>query len=365
MYDIFRYIECPLIILFSVKNNRRIGRNRSVWFLLITLFFFYLAGITFYYGRVANALVAVRNAVFSICFIIAIDYYSEIDFKKAIRSIRLSFEVLFWIHFVTVILFPKGLYLVSNDANPGFVNMGYFLGHENNSIEIFIPLIGLLMIEKYLDRRQLGFHTLLLIICSLITVIISWSANAIVCLVMFLLFYILFNKPIIRFFNLRSFLGVSVGMTLLFPVLRMEYAFSWFITTVLKKSMTLSKRTFIWTKSIAYIKNNWVLGYGIESTYEKVAKIGAINSCHNYFLDVLYYGGVLLLIVYVAMIIYHSRTIRSIHNKHLFLICSVITGVYSILWIATPIHRGTICIMFGVWLLMSKIPEHLNANMAS
>ena len=100
-----------------------------------------------------------------------------------------------------------------------------------------------------------------------------------------------------------------------------------------------------------------ITGYGLELPAERFTKINAVNSCHNYYLDLLYNGGIVLLAIYIAMLVMCVTRISQVTDRRGRAIASTVFGVYSILWIATPLHRGTVAIMFVMWMLLSKLPE--------
>lgn len=353
-YDLLRYAACVWILAFYMKQ---IDKRSVPWYVLVAAFFLFWGAVTLLSGRTTLALSAVKSAIFAFCLVRIVDFYADADYVNTISTVRLAFEILFWINFCTVILFPGGLYQVTNDANPTDVSRGFFLGHENNAIEYIIPLIGLAMLESSLRKDRLDLHVLVLILASMVVVIMTWSANAIVCVSVFLVFYFVAETPFSRFFRWSYFLGASIAATLLLAVFQLQEKFAWFIVNVLKKNMTLSKRTVIWEKSIPWIVKRPITGYGLELPAERFTRINAVNSCHNYYLDLLYNGGIVLLAIYIAMLVMCVTRISQVTDRRGRAIASTVFGVYSILWIATPLHRGTVAIMFVMWMLLSKLPE--------
>ena len=78
---------------------------------------------------------------------------STFDMNKNTRHIFLQtfsfyLEVLIFINFLTIVIFPKGLYLIIGNENPHF-----FLGHRNNSIEYIIPAICSKMLLNFMNNN--------------------------------------------------------------------------------------------------------------------------------------------------------------------------------------------------------------------
>ncbi len=354
IYKAYRYAACLWILCFNMKQ---FDVKRVFWYVGIFMFYLVLSLSTVLSGHYSLAIPEIKNLAFSLCFIRIVDFYSGRSLIKTVSTLRIAFEALFWINLVTVLLRPAGLYTVVNDVNTTDFSRGFFLGHENNAIEYIIPVISLSMVESYIRKGKLDLHVLILIICSFYMVLFTWSANAIICVAIFALFYFVFEMPFARFFRCAYFLMASAGATLVLAVFHLQEKFAWFITTVLKKNMTLSKRTFIWEASVRWIMSRPLIGYGVETAEEKYAKIQAVNSCHNYYLDMLYYGGIVLLFIFIVLIAGYVLSVCDISDNKLRQIAATQLGVYSILWIATPVHRYTIFMMFCVWVLLSRLPE--------
>lgn len=291
------------------------------------------------------------NLLIAAAFFMLIDMYLRMDYFQSLRTIRLAMELLFWINFASVILHPNGLYIaVESNAN-----IGYFLGMRNNTIEVVLPFLGILLLETYAFNKNIA-HFLVCTGAALATYLISSSVNSLLCIIVFIAYGVFFfyRKKIAPYLKVNYYLLASALITVLLSAFRLNRYFEFFISRILEKSVTFSNRMTIWERSIHYIRKSPVIGYGIESNNIKYLKIHALNSCHNYFFDFLYYGGVILLVLVLILIIITVSKMYKNNKPKVSEILSITFASYFVLWIATPIHRNTLCYMFAFWLIAYK-----------
>ena len=94
------------------------------------------------------------------------------------------------------------------------------------------------------------------------------------------------------------------------------------IVKVFHKPATLSSRTFIWERSLVQISQSPLFGYGSEPAELTTRKI-LINHTHNLFLETLYRGGwvalIILVLFFIILTIESSRVRTSILYKYLII----------------------------------------------
>ena len=349
-YDYVRDVATIVGVAFWLTHR---GRQRTtLWMLLLALFYLEVE-----LASMANEglnMSMLRSGAYAFGFCAILDCYSERDMLRTVKAVRRGLEVLFWINLASIILKPEGLYFDVSEINGKAGYAAYFLGHRNNSIELYIPMVCLAGVESYLQRGRLNWRTMVLCVAALTSNVITWSANALLCMLLislcFLLIYLGRGVSVRATTYALASLLASVGL-IQFHIID---AFEWLITDVLHKSMTMSGRTLIWERSVAQIRTSPIYGLGIESPATKFLKIGMLNSCHNYFLDILYYGGFVLLGIVTPLFLLSFRGGNNL-DPTLESIVSAGAGAYAILWLATPIHRGTIQLMFAFWLFVYKL----------
>lgn len=325
--------------------------SELLWIGSVAVFYSWLLIASLYNNASASILRQCAEIMFfGVTFVMLIDMYTSYDYFRTVKAIRRTLEILFWINFLSVIIFPEGLY-IAVERNQ---NQGYFLGMRNNTIEIILPLLGTSIIEEYFGKLKKG-HTLLLSIAALVTYLISSSSNSLLCVAFLIAYFIfLYKKPHMKFMNIWTYLAASVASTLLIVVWDFEQYFEYIIVELLGKNLNFTGRDTIWQRSIYYISKRYLFGYGVESDEMKMAKIQHPNSCHNYYLDLLYYGGIfmtLIMLVVLLLLIFRNKKLPDLKDREVLVIT---IGAYFILWIATPIHRDTISYMFMFWTVVYK-----------
>ena len=215
-------------------------------------------------------------------------------------------EVYVYINFLTVIIFPEGLYSTYLFEN------NYFLGYDNQNINFILPAMALSLLNYYRLKSQ-RLRTLCLLTTSVLTVLLTWSGASLVIVSGFIVFIIFRRLLSTKIFNLRTYLIINAVCFWLLVIVRIQNYFSYFIENVLQKSLTLTGRTILWDITLAYIRRNPVWGYGIETTVVRGLKNGKGANhpfslhAHDRILEILYRGGIILLVIQIIILILACR----------------------------------------------------------
>lgn len=296
-----------LYYIFSAKYSK--SCFMFLGFIIITTFSSYL-------GIYADA----KSTVLSYLPIFALFMYIEMamnyDGKKLIKNLYYSLLALTFINFVTIIAYPSGLYM---DKDFNYKN-NWFFKYDNIHMFYYIPTMMLALIVNKKEFSLINIFTYIIIGYS---VFYCFSANSVVCFVLFIALYIWCKKKkkefsIYKFFNIYiiAFFGIVI--------FRLQNIFRWLIVDVLKKDLTFTNRTIIWDKIIALIKNKPILGYGSEPASVINHKLGSIHwtHAHNTFLDIVYKSGFVGLGAFLGLLYCSFRNINKIKEKKY---CSIIT----------------------------------------
>ena len=340
------YNFLPFIFLFfAVLNYKKIDK---VIICEILYFVIYIFSTLIHENYGIHILLL--NMVRTMNILLISKYAIEKKPKIFIKGAKHFFEVCILIEFVSIILFPHGLYYVAGNVNPH-----YFLGHRNNTIEYILPSLFFVYADDILNNKKSILSLLMVLIC-IACVFLTWSANSIVAIVLTFVYLLDREKGVIqKKFNFCKLFFMSVGLFFSFIVIKIQNLFEWFITGILHKSLTFTGRVIIWDKSLEYIKKSPIIGYGYESMEVKSSKIIHSSSSHNYFLDFLYCGGVLMLSDILAIIYFVSKKLnKEYKNNILNILKNVLIGIfagYFIIWFATPIHIQSIQNLFLMFLI--------------
>lgn len=334
------------VLLDKIKKEKRQG---YLMVLLIFLFYGIILLTTYINGGPYRAYLV--QSVIGVGFCAMVIYlFGRKLHNEALAAIIIVLEILVIANLFTILIYPDGLYLVYGyTVNSAFGRHqpGFLLGHRNNAIEYCIPLIGLICYKDLLDHKKHSLNYIFAIMISIISSILTWSANAIVCIAFIILAEVfMVVKKESKILNVGSLYISSAILSALIILADIQEFFSFFLEKILHRDVTLSNRTKIWSRALVAISEKPLLGYGIEEGSLKFLRISHSNSCHNYFLDYLYYGGIVLLCVITLIIVLISKRIKYV-EKYLKVKMSIFFGAYFLLWLATPIHMNYLFIMFG------------------
>lgn len=336
-YNIMQILIFIFLLILLMKN-----RYIEKMFILICLYYIsYIFSTFINSGSIEYCLYIMKCMIPCINLISLIFLFYKKYNKQLLAATSIFLIVAIIINFVTILLFPDGLYIGNN------TNEHYFLGQRNDLIEYILPCLLCFSIYNFKYKTSKLIFCIFNLIC-MFSVILTWSANAMTALTIYYvyLFFFYIKKKDNVFSPLNIYL-ISFFTSYSIIILKIQNLFSWIIEGILHKNLTFTGRTSIWDKSIAYIKKSFLYGYGKESEIIKFYKIGHSNSCHNYFLDFLYDGGILMFIIILFIIITLNKSYKNkcVDDKAKTIVSSIFIG-YFIIGIATPIHLNTICYLF-------------------
>lgn len=246
-------------------------------------------------------------------------------------------------NFLTVFLFPEGLYRGS-DNEPQF-----WLGNEN----VFIVTILAGLCAGYLDvlrrKKKMTWDYALFFFLGLGQILPVWSATGLITLTVFgLAFACSFLIPWKGLYMLKTYMGVWCAGFFGITIFRLQYLLKPIIVGLLHKKLNLTKRTKVWNRVIKAIKKSPVYGYGVESAQAFSERLGGDPHhvhAHNYILELLMKGGALLLIAFLALLFITARKLdRCIQHREAKVI-SITLLAYFIAFIGDSFEMRTLFYM--------------------
>lgn len=343
-------------------------KTHSKTTLLIMLYHFYLCIVTI----INNG--EITTAILDTCIFVGLSICTEriLKYKPSFLYTKLLFmlSIEIFINFLSIIIFPNGLY------STVFFHRNYFLGYDNQMINIIIPTIAFIFL--YLDFQNSWFcwPCFVVSIISIATVLLIWSGASlvIIAIITVLVFTGLIN--VTRIFNMKNYLLVNLICFISIVILRMQYFFKNIIVNILGKNLTFSGRTYIWDRVIHFIVLNPIFGYGIENSTDRSAKMalasyyGVSNRltgfsglhAHNRFLETTYRGGIILLLIYMSILLIATYYLVKFKDSFCSKILSVVIFAY-LTGMLTEYYRFSY--MFFPFMVMSENISLLNKLMQS
>jgi O-antigen ligase len=266
--------------------------------------------IVLFYG--VNILSAVVNkgdvygelaiAFLSIALCMIFDLGLKTNPKILLNQLLWVLGILMLFNLFLILFYPKGLYSTSEyDTN-------WILGYKNIQIRTILPTVGLVCVYSYLIYKKIVFQAWLLIFCMVITILLLNSATSVVGMVIFLLLMALFLKPnkIPRFINLNLTVILMALLGYALITLNIQSRFSYLIENILHRNLDFTGRTIIWENTIRYISKYPLLGVGNQTDANMFSMLSGDHP-HNYFLYLLFTGGVVGLAIACVIFFMASR----------------------------------------------------------
>lgn len=282
------FISC-----FMIFGNRH--RCSPVCALIIGLYVYILVATYFQNSR--NIMGYLRNALgsFNICLIF--DFWMARSPKRFLRTIYLLLEILVYANFISVLMFPTGLYVTH------LYWSNWLLGYKNIHIDIILPAITLSYVLSYYRYEKLKLRTILLVVVSIWSLFVVGSQMSLSVTIIFVLLNTLLigknthktQKSLRNFVNYRVLITIVLVAYVYFLVIKDYSSIEYIIVDIMNKNMSLSGRTVIWEICARLILEKPVLGWGFVDSTEYVALTGIAGAthAHNLILAVLIMGGLI------------------------------------------------------------------------
>ena len=283
----------------------------------------------------------ISEVVTTLGICIAIEYFIMISPKETIDSILFILKIWIYINFITVLLFPKGMYVTELQSD------NFFLGYDNTHIKYILPAICLALISSYYKSDKVDIRTIFLITISVLTVFIRKSATSMIGLSIILLYLLIPALKNSKVFNFRNFFITYIVMFILIVIFRVQDNFSYLVETVLHKSLTFTGRTEIWDAFIKLIKEKMILGYGVLSGTQKSNLTGIFYgvATHDKVLDVMFSGGAILLINYFVINILIGKKLMKNKESEFSKILSITWFAFFIMMITETLNHNLITML--------------------
>ena len=227
------------------------------------------------------------------------------------------------IDFITMIIFPQGMY------KDNLYSLNWFLGYKTARLVFSLPLCifqAVCSINKY-DKLMPKVY-----LCFGLSIYTLFKAEAtsgsvtmlIVCLIILVINYektdAHFNNFWKCFSNFKIIVPLYGIITFLTIYVQNSSVIQYFIVNVLKKDSTLTTRTTIWNNCIYVLRTHPITGLGYLSIdqYQNLTNNIYATSAHNMTLTILTSGGIIGIARYVFLIITawnHSEGMKSIGAK--------------------------------------------------
>ena len=241
----------------------------------------------------------------------------KINPSKFIRDLYWLFFGCIVIHFVTLLIFPAGMYTSYYEYYNTMIPYlrHWFLSTGNNYVIFVLPAFFLDRLRLRDEGKKTDVRSLLLWFMGFFGMIKSTATTSLAACALFVLFVIIiewrnFPTPSVLVYTL---IGLGLAVLLVYADLGA------IIGNMLGTGpISFTGRTNIWKHAAEWAAKNPIFGYGLE--YEKILipKLGGSNvatHCHNLYMDLFYRSGLLGLGCFLTMMVLSGFAINK-RKKH-------------------------------------------------
>lgn len=307
IYKILK-ISCAVVISWLYIKDKKISKLVLLTIILQSITFISTimnhGSITRFIGPAITTIVMAM-----ICEILI----KKKELVKVLKKINLYFRICFILNLISIVL-------IDFTSFKDICNV-YFLGIDNRFIFTFLPWILFEGITSYLEYGKLTKRYYLSFLAVEIVLCYRYSLSAMISLLLFLL--PIFNKICFAKFKYTTFIGMIVSNVSLTVFNIAEYLGK--VLAFMNRDITLSGRTFLWQGVMEEFKSSPFLGKGMKSMTEDEmffyhsTSPYFLESCkvihpHNSFMAVVYRGGILSLIAYLAIFYKSLKNLKKNKN---------------------------------------------------
>lgn len=310
-----------LIIIFIIKN--RIPNKISGVLIGMKLFVSFVAILNMH-------IVDIVELCRYIALILAIDYFTEY-FNQLIKVFMLIFEFIVYFNLYDLLHTERDIHGVFYSA----------LGYDNDFTKYMLCAYFIALLYNLVTSKKLRSATL--IIACHITLLYAGVGTGIVALIVMDIVLLIKFLKIGNTTVLQSFI-IYLLTEFLIVFARVQNLFAFIIVDLLGKDLTFTGRTDVWNHSINRIFDHILIGHGDMNQITEYLVIGDVY-CHNGFLELLFRGGIIHLMLFITLILIIDKTMKNNFDRYTISICSVVFWGIWVTSITESIYHFAVIMM--------------------
>lgn len=334
LYVYARYASMMAIFLLALQYILRSKKIRIPLVILLVILYYLIIFLYTYFnsGTLAVTVFFFSIKIIALCLLFYIGLRN--DAKSFLNGVLILFEILISLNLFIIITHPNGIY------NFGMANTYFLFGHRNVMLRYLIyPGICVSLVRSYILYGRVSLRCWMMIFASCLSVVLVWSASSITGMAVFLLYLVVFlvygNLP--KFMSYKYLILVSIAMFVLIVILRSQAMFAFIIEGWLHKNLDFTGRIYLWDAMIYYIQQKGLFGgYGYQEMEVITANILGYSSSHNFFLDMIYEGGLPELLSFFMIVFVVERKLKKYSWSKFSSIFTIVLSAFFIMWNFEP-----------------------------
>mgnify|MGYP001624090843 CR=1 FL=1 len=296
---ILPYLVMAVLTAYAIVRLRFPISFRNPVFLLL-IYELYIVAVSIYMG--ADFRGGIMSTIRIIMLILATNYAVQSDYSAFLKA-TFDFSALFFtLNTLVVLFFPNGILDDTSLRYPV-----YILGTRNSMGSGIITLMILNFLYAHGKNKSIRRKVWIINLVGAISSVMLWSATSMIGIILIVMFAFIDSikwlKKIIDKISIIHIYLMGIAIFFVFQVFQLQAYFSYFIEVILKKTITMSARTMIWTKAIDLFLENKYIGYGTYNREILDVVYFAPDNAHSLFLEILLMGGLIGFIIFSAICI--------------------------------------------------------------
>lgn len=308
-------------IVYCCVITKELFINKFLLFIALYYIYDFINTYVQHSGSLNNVLIPCIWTISAIYFIEL--YIRKYGISDTFEFYSYAFSTFLWINVYTLIKFPDGLANGSHIAKR--YTAIYFLG-QYNQFSIYILIAVLLFACNVIIKKKASLGYIVFSIAPIFLTYVCSSSQisttgmlGLMIIVVGIFLSVLAPKIVYKILSPSVIVIISILFFVTLTRLLTLNSVQNLIVNVLKKDVTLSERTTIWTEAYLLLSNakNFIFGMGEVGGggYIKIWT-GNIFSAHNLLIQTCLVGGIILVMIFSAMFILAVREINMIGNRN-------------------------------------------------
>lgn len=346
IFQILKIISLFIMIFSIIKDIK--GNEKKKYFYIIYLGVFWIIYIINSFIYRGNYLDILNNAITSVVLLIFIKKEFDYDKGNLFKAFKFIFNSYLILHILSVGIINT-IHIGIFDSESGTT---YFLGKDNYSAFITIPMVTISLFINYVEKREISWNYVIMLFILTLCYALTQSYTALLALSCFSVFIILlkFKVNLLKYISIRKTIILVIVLLFLISIFNIQNVFEYFLNNI-GKGITLNSRTIIWKDAIELIKEKPLLGYG-DLSIDKINDyyLYGASHAHNFVLELLLRTGIIGTICYMLFL---DKSVKYIYKREKtdMKISILILGVISYILISFmdfyPILQYQYC-LFGI-----------------
>lgn len=239
---------------------------------------------------------AIVQVISNISIVLYFDYYLRHEPKKALKRIATPIVFMSLLTVLSMFVFyPTGMYGIGGNSSDYVEYGNYLWGFDNASIFNFVPGMFFVGLYSYMaDRRKTYKKTIIFYLLVTVAFYYVFSITAFLGCFTILSLYIatIVKKKKMCVLNTKVIVFLILFLGLLLILFNDRIGLLMEFAKRTDKFYSIKSRFIIWDLAFSYWQSSPLFGWGIETKKQIISKL-ILDHPHNYFIDILYRGGLI------------------------------------------------------------------------